>query len=96
MSMPDNGELMRRLDDVSTTVKDDLSEIKTSLSALLPREVYDARHTALVLRVERLEAEQAKEAEQRRTLMRWVVGTMIVPVCLFIAQMWINAQGAGV
>jgi hypothetical protein len=97
----DNDELARRLDDLHRDWKDDFSEVK---AALLPREVYEARHTALVHRVGQLElrhdqdvkdlrADIDRDREARRADRKWLISALIVPVVLFIGQLVMNAQG---
>jgi hypothetical protein len=71
--------------------KEGLVDIKTGLGALLPREVYEARHDALIRRVdtlerdfERAEAERkqiAERAESDRTaLRRWFISAVVLPL----------------
>lgn len=75
--------------------REDFAEIRSAHAAFVLREVYEARHTALTSRVQNLEQSLKDEADQRRALSRWVWGTVVIPVVLFIAQLVMNAQGAG-
>ena len=88
-----NDELARRLDDLIAMFREDLAEIKAAQAAYVLREVYEARHTALKSEVTKLETRLTQESDQRRNLSRWVWGTLVVPVFLFIGQIVINAQG---
>lgn len=99
-----NAELARRFDDFGAGVKEDMVEFRAMLGTLMPREVYEARHTALIHRVDTIDqreskdvaeirAELAREQERRQTLMRWVVSAVVLPVVLFIGQVMINAFG---
>jgi hypothetical protein len=101
-----NAELARRLDDMSGNLREDMGEFRAALATLMPREVYEARHTALIHRVDVIDqreskdvadikADLAREQERRQTLMRWVVGAVVLPVVLFIGQVVINAVGVG-
>lgn len=96
MEDPSNAEVMRRLDDLSAGLKEDLVEIRQALPSYVPRELYEARHGHLMARVAALEESQKQEAEARRNLFRWVVTGLVVPVVLFVIQQWQNAQGGGV
>lgn len=101
-----NRELERRLVDMTAMLREDMSEFRVVLGTLMPREVYEARHTALIHRVDTLDARESKdvadirsdlarEQERRQTLMRWVVGAVVLPVVLFVGQVVINAIGVG-
>lgn len=76
----------REIRQLREDIRDDLGEIKTQLSLLLPREVYTAHHDAIKSRmskleadVERLEQQTAKAEDKRQTstLQRW--GMIIIP-----------------
>ena len=53
--MPD--DVGREIRQLREDLREDLSELKSALAGLLPREVYNARHDALVHRVATVEAE---------------------------------------
>lgn len=59
-----NAELARRMDDVRAALAEDIAEVRTTLATVstttLPRELYAARHEALVHRVSLVEAHQAR------------------------------------
>lgn len=68
-----NAEVARRLDDVRSLLAGDIAEVRRALEAVagtsLPRELYVARHEALVRRVDTLEAVFARsEVERRATI----------------------------
>lgn len=64
-----NAEVARRVDDVRAVLAEDIAELRRALGEALPRELYVARHEALVRRVDTLEAHQARvEAEFRAAL----------------------------
>ena len=84
--MPDeaisNAELARRLEHLGGDLHDDLKDLKATIDKLVPREVYEAKHTALEKRVEVLE-----------TRARWLIGVIIVPVAMFVLQWFLAAKG---
>lgn len=61
-------------------VKDDLGDIKSRLGALLPREVYEAKHTALLQRVETLERDAERAESERTANRRWFIASVVVPL----------------
>lgn len=70
----------REIRQLRQDLKEDLGDIKAQLGALLPREVYEAKHSALVNRVETLERD-AKNAEAERTAnRRWFIASVVVPL----------------
>lgn len=107
MEQVTNRELENRILDLSTVIREDMAELRTALGTLMPREVYEARHTALretvaaqdarlSAEIGELKTQLAVEKEQRRNLFKWVVGAIVVPVILFVGQAIMNAQSAGV
>lgn len=98
---PSNAEVMRRLDDMAQAFKEDLAEIREAWKLYLPREVYEARHTALQThwetrhatqetKIQELEHKQAASEDQRRADRKWVVTVIVVPVALFVAQLFLS------
>lgn len=98
---PSNAEVMRRLDDISQSFKEDFAEIREGLKLYLPREVYEARHTALQThwqtqhvaheaKIKELQDKQAASEDQRRADRKWVVTVIVVPVALFVAQLFLS------
>ena len=84
--MPDeaitNAELARRLEHLGGDLHDDLKELKSTIDKLVPREVYEAKHTALEKRVEVLE-----------TRARWLIASIVVPVAIVVLQWILAAKG---
>jgi hypothetical protein len=95
--MPSNGVIVaddaigREIRQLRADLKEDLGEIKSSLGALLPREVYIAEHNALVRRVETVERDlERAEAERKRSEerseaerinhRRWLITAIVVPL----------------
>lgn len=70
----------REIRQLREDLKDDLGEIKTRLGSLLPREVYEAKHTALVQRVETLERDAERAETERTTNRRWFIASVVVPL----------------
>jgi len=56
------------------------TEIKTGLDKLLPREVYEAKHDALVRRVDTLEKDAERAEAERVTYRRWAVSAVVLPL----------------
>lgn len=104
MSEPSNAEIMRRLDDLQSAWREDLSEIRAAHDRFVLREVYEARHTALRTHWETIHnglAQQVKELqegrtadqEQRRTDRKWVISVVVIPIALFVAQLYMSMNG---
>lgn len=83
--------LGREIKQLRADLKDDLGEIKAELGKLLPRELYEARHDALVRRVDTLERDteraeekrkdEAKQAEAERVAARrWAIASVVLPL----------------
>lgn len=60
--------------------KSGFSDIKADLAKLLPREVYDAKHSALVQRVETLERDAERAEAERTANRRWFIASVVVPL----------------
>lgn len=70
----------REIRQLRTDLKEDLGEIKASLGALLPREVYNAEHSALVRRIDVLERDVERAETERVTARRWVIASVALPL----------------
>lgn len=70
----------REIRQLREDTKSGLGDIKTELSKLLPREVYDAKHTALVQRVETLERDAERAEAERTANRRWFIASVVVPL----------------
>lgn len=101
-----NAELARRLDDFASGIREDFAEVRDAFKLYLPREVYEARHAALKTQLERehqgltadvdeLKRRAAEGENQRRADRKWVVGVIVIPIALFIAQLLISMNGGG-
>jgi hypothetical protein len=60
--------------------KGGLGDIKTELSKLLPREVYEANHQALARRVDILERDAERAEAERTANRRWFIASVVVPL----------------
>jgi hypothetical protein len=70
----------REIRQLRADLKEDLSEIKTQLGSLLPREVYNANHEALKHRVSTLETEIKRAESERVNARRWAIASVVLPV----------------
>lgn len=70
----------REIRQLREDTKSGLGDIKNELSKLLPREVYDAKHTALVQRVETLERDAERAEAERTANRRWFIASVVVPL----------------
>ncbi|HEU4754013.1 MAG TPA: hypothetical protein VFU47_12965 [Armatimonadota bacterium] len=94
--MPDEitvREVVRRIDDFARDTKEDFSELRSRLDSFVLREVYHAEQKAMESRMSSLEGRVREGEEHRRTQNRWVIGAVIIPVVLFVAQILFNLQG---
>jgi hypothetical protein len=76
--------LGREIKQLRGDLKEDLGDIKERLAALLPREVYEARHDALVRRVDSLEKDFERAEADRTTMRRWLISAVVLPVASLI------------
>ena len=90
-----NAELARRLQDLTDMLREDIAEIRQAHASFVVKEVYEARHERVRAEVSDLGKRMDQEAEQRRTLSRWVVGSVVLPIIFFVYQIVANAQGTG-
>lgn len=72
--------LGREIKQLRGDLKEDLGDIKADLGKLLPREVYEARHDALVRRVDTLERDAESAEADRVALRRWFISAVVLPV----------------
>lgn len=89
-----NAELARRLDDLASSFREDFAEIRQSHASFVLREVYDAKNAALTARVAEIQAQQEREASERKTDRRWAIGSIVIPVVILAYQIISNLQGA--
>ena len=88
-----NAELARRLDDFRRNVHDDLSDISRRLDQYLLQAVYHAEMQGRDARVAALEQRVKDGEEQRRQLARWLIGAIVVPAVVLLAQIVLALQG---
>jgi len=98
---PTTGEVVRRLEDVRTDLKEDIHGIIALLDKKadaeimrLGQEAQDERHTGLVARVAKLEEQAAEKDRQRQTDRRLIFFSLIVPVLLLAVQLYSANKGA--
>jgi hypothetical protein len=98
---PTVGEVVRRLEDVRTDLKEDihgvvaLSDKKADAEIVrLGQQAQDERHTGLVGRVAKLEEQAAEKDRQRQTDRRLIFFSLIVPVLLLAIQLFNANKGA--
>ncbi|WP_405944766.1 hypothetical protein [Streptomyces sp. NBC_00932] len=102
--MPDEptlGEVMRRLEDVRTDLKEDIRETGLRLDSKVSLERYQleqaARDESMRLLIERVKGieETRKEQEKGRAADRRLILTgLIVPVLLVLVQVYLSTKGA--
>jgi hypothetical protein len=76
--------LGREIKQLRDDTKSGISDIKAGLDKLLPREVYEARHDALVRRVDSLEKDFERAEADRTTMRRWLISAVVLPVASLI------------
>jgi hypothetical protein len=76
--------LGREIKQLRDDTKSGISDIKAGLEKLLPREVYEARHDALVRRVDSLEKDVERAEADRTTMRRWLISAVVLPVASLI------------
>lgn len=88
-----NAELARRLDDFRSNIHDDLSDIKRQLAQYVLEAVYRAEMAGRDRRMDALEQRVKDGEEQRRTLVRWLIGAIVVPAVVLLVQIILALQG---
>jgi ribosomal protein S28E/S33 len=84
-----NAELARRLE----RVHDDISGISHRLDQYVLREVYRAEMEGRDTRLGALEQRVREGEDQRRALVRWVIGAVVVPTVVLLAQIVLALRG---
>jgi hypothetical protein len=99
---PTTSELMRRLEDVRTDLKEDLQSLagrldgKVSADMLaLQQQAQDERTAAIADRLKAIEEAARKAAEQRAADRRLILTALVAPVLIVILTVWLQARGAG-
>jgi hypothetical protein len=88
-----NAELARQLESLHRELHDDLSDIKHQLAQYVLQAVYHAEMQGRDRRVDVLEKRVADGEDQRRTLVRWLIGAIVVPTVMLLAQIILALQG---
>lgn len=88
-----NAELARRLDAFRRDVHDDLAEIGRRMDSYVLREVYAAERLADQGRIGVLESRVKDGEDQRRTLTRWLITSVVFPSVLLIVTIYFNLRG---
>lgn len=70
----------REIRQLREDLKGQFGDIKADLAKLLPREVYEAKHSALVQRVETLERDAERAEAERTANRRWFIASVVVPL----------------
>jgi competence protein ComGF len=78
-----------------TDLREDIAQLRSALERVVPRELYDVKHEALKQRVELLEKARERDAEQRRSDRRWLIGVVAVPIIITVVQILIQLRGGG-
>lgn len=99
---PTLGEVVRRLEDIRSDLKEDIRELagrldgKVSQDVLrLEQEAQDKAVLALTERVKGLEEAGRARETQRAADRRLILTGLIVPVLLVLVQAYLAAKGAG-
>lgn len=99
---PTTSELMRRLEDVRTDLKEDLQQLAGRLDSKvdsqmlgLQQQAQDERAAALADRIKAIEETAKKSADQRAADRRLILTALITPVLLVLLTVWLQAKGAG-
>lgn len=103
--MPDEptlGEVMRRLEDVRTDLKDDFRELGVRLDSKVSLERYQLEqanredaYKVLTERVKGLEEASREKERQRAADRRLIFSALIVPVLMVFLTVYLQAKGAG-
>lgn len=88
-----NAELARRLESFHHELHDDLADIKRQLAQYVLQAVYNAEMSGRDRRVDALEQRVKEGEEQRRQLVRWLVGAIVVPAVVLVVQIILALQG---
>jgi hypothetical protein len=76
--------LGREIKQLRDDTRSGITDIKALLDKLLPREVYEARHDAVVRRVDTLEREFERAEADRTAMRRWLISAVVLPVASLI------------
>lgn len=88
-----NAELARRLGQLADDVRGDFAEVFRRMDSYVLREVYAAEKDGRDRRIDALEQKVREAEDQRRALVRWVVGAILVPAVVLVVQVVLALQG---
>lgn len=88
-----NAELARRLEHFHRDLHGDLQEVKQQLAQYVLQAVYNAEMAGRDKAFAALEARVKEAEDQRRTLLRWAIGAIVVPVVMLIVQIALAVRG---
>lgn len=98
---PTTGEVVRRLEDVRTDLKEDIHSVIGMLDKKADAEIMrlgqaaqDERHGTLLSRVAKLEEQTEQKDRQRHADRRLIMFSLIVPVLLLAIQLYTANGGA--
>jgi hypothetical protein len=77
---PTLGEVVRRLENIHSDLKEDLRDLANRLDRKVSQDVYEIKHGQLETRIAKVEAEREKEKAERKTDLRAVFTSLIAPI----------------
>jgi len=102
--MPDEptlGEVMRRLEDVRTDLKEDFRELGVRLDSKVSLERYQLEQQArdeaskqIIERVKALEGATREKEQQRAADRRLIFSALIVPILMVLLTVYLQTKGA--
>lgn len=81
--MPDEptlGEVVRRLEDIRSDLKEDIRDLGGRLDRKVSVDVYEIKHNQLNDRVSKIEADRTREAEAQAAARRAVFQSLLAPI----------------
>lgn len=99
---PTTSELMRRLEDVRTDLKEDLQSVAARLDGkvsadmlALQQQAQDDRAAMLADRIKAIEDGHKEQQNQRAADRRLILTALVVPVLLVLLAAYLATRGAG-
>jgi hypothetical protein len=92
---PTLGEVVRRVEDRLTDLRDDLKQLGSQLDRKVSQDLYDLRHDAVTSRVKALEDLREKDAERLAATRRWLIGAVIMPLVAVLLPILMSMGGKG-
>jgi heme exporter protein D len=88
-----NSELARRIDAMARDMREDMKDISTRLDQHVLRAVYLAEQSARDARLNGLEVRAKESEELRRSLVRYVWGSVAIPLAALIMAVVLSLRG---